>query len=500
MAERRRRRATATVAVLLLAAILVRPARALDPACAAVAANAPFVGVDELRAWHQLLAELGPRPTASAAHRRFLRWLRKRLRTVPGVDLRIDRYRIDPRQLERAATLETMASDGTRLVLPTAGAIPYARLTGSRGVDAPLVYVPAGQGIAPAVAGKIVVRELVTLGVPYAVLQGFASFWYDPLATLAPDALYERETLSHQTLDDLRAAAEAGAAGLVMIHEFPRSQVAGQYQPYRGEVWPIPGVFLGVDEGRTLLDLARRGAARAVLAVRGTQRRAPTWNLIGTLPGSGPEKIVVASHTDGMNPIWDNGPLAMLALARHFASVPLRCRPRSLEFAFTSAHLYLSQHGAKRYAESLVPACETVSLAVVLEHLGANEFLAVPRADGPGRLLVPSMLPELTFVFTTPTVPLLAAAAARIAGHDLQRTAVVPFTAGIANGEGKSYDARGFPTLAIIAAPWTLRNPAFGMETVNVEAMRTMTLAVRDVILDLQDQPRALTSGGRSCQ
>jgi len=82
-----------------------------------------------------------------------------------------------------------------------------------------------------------------------------------------------------------------------------------------------------------------------------------------------------------------------------------------------------------------------VSLAVVLEHLGASEFLAAPRSDGPGRLLVPSMLPELTFVFATPA-PLLATAAARIAGHDLQRRAVVPFAARIANGEGKAYDSR----------------------------------------------------------
>lgn len=471
-----------------------------DPTCAELAANVPFTGVDELRGWHQVMADLGPRPTGSTAHRRFMRWLRKRLRKVSGLELRIDRYRIDPIQLERSAMFDVVGGDGTRLTLPTAGPIPYAKLTGGRGVEAPLVHVPNGQAITSAHAGKLVVRDFATLGVPYAVFKGLASFWYDPRATLASNALYERETLSHQTLDDVRAAAAAGAAGLVMIHEFPRAQVEGQYQPYRGELWPIPGVFLGVDEGRTLLDVVQRGSARGVVAVRGTQRSARTWNLIATLPGNGRGKIVVGSHTDGMNPIWDNGPLAMLALARHFASLPSECRPRTLELAFTSAHLHLAQHGAKRYAESLRPTCDTVSLAVVLEHLGANEFLAVPRTDGPGRVLVPSMLPELTFVFATPSEPLLATAAARVAGYDLQRTAVVPFTAGIANGEGKAYDAVGLPTLAVIAAPWTLRNPAFGMETVDVDAMRTMTLAFRDMISDLQDVPRAATSGGRACQ
>lgn len=488
-------------AALLLVLSATSRAPALDAACADAVATAPFTGVDELRAWYQRMADVGPRPTASRAHRRWLRWLEKQLRRVPGVDVRVDRYPLVPRQLERSARLEVLDADGTRRTVPTAGPIPYARLTDRRGVDAALAYVPAESSITAAVAGKIVVRELRTTGIFYAALQQAATFWYDPGQTLAPDALYEREHLSRQTLVDIEAAVAAGAAGLVMVQDFPRHQVAGQYQPYRGRVWPIPGVFLGADEGRPLIEQAKRGASpRVRLTVRGTSRRAPTANLVATLPGEGPEKIVVASHTDGMNPLWDNGPLAMLALVRHFAAVPIACRPRTLELAFTTAHLYLSEHGAVRYAERLVPACDTVAAVVVLEHLGANEFVAVPRADGPGRILTPSGFPELTFLFATPTAALLDAATSAVTRHDLRRVAVVPFTAGIANGEGKAYETRGFPTLAAIAGPWTLRSPAFGMETVDVEAMRRMTLAFRDVVVELQGTARASISDGRPCR
>jgi len=496
------RRAAAASAVACLFALAPIPrALALDPACADAMAGVPFTGVDELRAWHQLMAHLGPRPSGSRAQQRWLRWLQRELARVPGMELRIDRYPLEPRQLERRATLDAIGADGTRRTIETAGPIPYADLTGHRGADAALVYVPAEERITAAAAGRIVIRELQPVGVPYELLEWFASHWYDPSRTLAPEALYEREHLSHQTLDDLEAAVAAGAAGLVMVQEFPREQIAGQYQPYRGRVWPIPGVFLGADEGRVLIDLAKGGGApRACLTVRGTRRRAPTWNLIATLPGAGPEKVVVASHTDGMNPLWDNGPLAMLALARHFAALPVACRPRSLEFAFTTAHLYLSAHGAARYAESLLPTCDAVSLVVVLEHLGANEFLAVPRPDGVGRVLRPSGFPELTFVFATPTGAILDAAATSVTEHELERVAVVPFTAGIANGEGKAYESRGFPTVAAIAAPWTLRTPAFGMETVDIAAMRRMTLAFRDVIVRLQELSRAETSGGRACR
>jgi hypothetical protein len=173
----------------------------------------------------------------------------------------------------------------------------------------------------------------------------------------------------------------------------------------------------------------------------------------------------------------------MLAIAKHFASLPASCRPSSMELAFTTAHLYLSEQGAERYAEQLLPQRETVPLVVVLEHLGATEFAAVPRADGPGRIMTPTGDPELTFVFTEAPAPLLDALEAAIASHDLKRTAVVPFTAGIANGEGRSYDRQGLPTIAAIASPWPLRFPAFGMETVDVAAMRRMTLAFRDVVL-----------------
>ena len=62
------------------------------------------------------------------------------------------------------------------------------------------------------------------------------------------------------------------------------------------------------------------------------------------------ERIVFASHTDGMNAVWDNGPTAILALAQYFASLPLECRSRTIEFAFTTAHLYISRIGSMKYA------------------------------------------------------------------------------------------------------------------------------------------------------
>ena len=110
---------------------------------------------------------------------------------------------------------------------------------------------------------------------------------------------------------------------------------------------------------------------------------APTRNVIATLPGRSPQRIVIASHTDGMNAVWDNGPTAIIALARWFSALPLRCRPRTLEFGFTTGHLYQSDVGAHRYALELDRGYDegTVALAVALEHLGAREYLPFPETE-----------------------------------------------------------------------------------------------------------------------
>ena len=49
---------------------------------------------------------------------------------------------------------------------------------------------------------------------------------------------------------------------------------------------------------------------------------------------------MIESHTDGMNAVWDNGPVAMISMARYLARLPLDCRRRTIQFAFVTGHLY----------------------------------------------------------------------------------------------------------------------------------------------------------------
>jgi hypothetical protein len=488
-------RATAALFLLLLGA----PALAASPECEAAAATTPFPDRATIEAWSRVMARFGPRPTASEAHRRFINWLRRRLREVPGVDVRLDRFSIR-RQKERSALL-TLHDGGARRSVATAGPIPYSRLTGRDGVSAPLVYLPPSQAIADVdVRGQIVLRDHVATGFPYAAIRLVADYLHDPAMTLPRNALYERDYLGYQSIvTDLRDAGAGGAAGLIIVHEFARDQVRGHYEPYEGVFWNLPALYLGVDEGEAVKALLARGAVSATITLSGGLRNAKTHNVLATLPGPGRERVVIASHTDGINAVWDNGPIAMLALAHHLARLPVACRSRTIQFGFSTAHLYLSQHGAARFADQLKAECDTVALAVALEHLGAREHVAVARDGAPGRTLVTSGFPEFLGLFVTPTPALIAAGIGAVTDHDLQRTGVLRFSPDVVSGEGGTYHGRGIPTVALIAGPWSLYNPAFGLEAVDLDLFRRQTIAVRDLLLDLDELPRDVIAGGAPC-
>jgi hypothetical protein len=473
---------------VLLAVVVLLPLVAMDtrgaPAgraaeeCPGVVARSSFASARALRSGTKVMADLGPRPTASPAHERFIGWVERRLAAIDGLEVTALPDTIE-RQVE---TSDSLVVDGAPV--PTAGPVPYA-LPAPAGVTAPMVYVEPGTAVADVedrVKGKIVVRDAVPGTIPMALFNAVAYYVHDPGLSFDWTGSYERDWIGAAgRIADLEQAGEAGAAGLVFLHDLPRSQVAGQYAPYPGVQWKLPAVYLGVDEAAPLrsalvqadLPKPRRRRPMATLALAATEERAPTRTVIATLPGQSDERIVIQSYTDGMNAVWDNGPISILAMARWFAGLPIECRPRTLQFVFTTAHLHLSHAGADKYAEILDEEYPdgTVALVVALEHLGAEEFVAVPRAGGPrpGRRLSASGQSELFATFTIESPVLAASLIDQIVRHDLRRTFVLRGADAPAvafpphrsyGGEGGPYREHLVPTVAAITGPWTLFDPA----------------------------------------
>jgi hypothetical protein len=469
-----------------------------------------FAGEEGLLDLNRAMQAFGERPTASPNHERYVDWLERRLRRIPGMEIEEIPYTVD-RWLQRGASLAAGPSAGELSAVPVANAVPYSQPAGASGE---LVHVPHGESLADHdVRGKLVVRDVVPGKVPNAVFVALSWFTWDPDASMGVTGDYERDYLSYmERVEDLRAAAEGGAAGVVFAHGFPREQVRGQYAPYEGERWKVPAVYVGVDEGERLKRLAAQGGSGRI-GVSASQGPAETRTLVATLPGMSDERIVVNSHTDGMNAIWDNGPMGMLPLASHFAALPRECRPRTVQLVFSTAHLYQQlvpgkrEGGAEDYATRLDHDYDqgSVALVIAMEHMGAREYAAVEREDGPGRELLATGQSEPTGIFVGESPVLVEEVSRKLVEHDLRRSIVlrgadlpgarIPPHHSF-GGEGTPYHKHLIPTVGLVTGPWSLYNPAFGMEAIDGALLRRQAIVFTDLVHAVGSIPREALAGG----
>src|SRR3954447_6567321 len=463
------------------------------------------------------LGPLGARPTGSPQQAAYIDWIRRQVRAIPGVKLTEQDFTID-RWSAQATTLR-LRVDGRPSVLDVADAIPYTQDTGAQGVAGPAALIPDDQAITSANArGRIVVRPAPAGSVPmYDFLLPVVSWeTYDPGHTFDPTGNFYGDFINYNArVADLRAAAAAGAKGILFVKELPRRQLVGHYEPYEGSDWKVPGMFLGADEGKTITDAIAAGRDTSIRIVeRASFKRVETPSLEAVLPGSDPQRLVVDSHTDGTNAVEDNGPVAMVAMLRYFASLPLECRPRTLQFAFSTAHFYQrvasadERHGgAGQLAKQLDADYDkgTVSAVVVLEHLGSKDYQPAPRADGgPGKELKPTGLPAIDFLAITPSPSLVAASDSVVRSYGLERSILLqgsdaPGTTAPSHcnfgGEGTPYNVHLLPTIGIISAPQFLYDPAVELEGIDFGLMHREVLAFTELINRMQPMSQTEVEG-----
>ena len=471
--------------------------------CPTAPAPGSLPNAAQLKQMNSFVAKLGVRPTGSRAHARYIAWIRKQLKTIPGIQTSDLSFPINRWSASRT-TLQLKAGGKTRRLL-VAGAIPYSKATGRKGTTAPLAVVPAGTKIDTANAsGKIVVREAPAGSVQQALFLLPVVSWetYDPDHTINPADNFKGDFIAYlERIADLKDAAAAGAKGILFVKPLPRRQIKGHYEPYEGLPWGVPGVFLGADQGKRITDAIDAGKhPKARITIRAGLKHMKTPTVLATLPGASPQRIVIDSHTDGTNAAEDNGPVAMVAMARYFAKLPVACRPRTLEFAFSTAHFYqrvagpdTRDGGAEQLAQQLDRDYDkgTVSSVVVLEHLGAIEYNEVDRKTGPGVRLAPTGLRAIQFVGVTPSPPLVDTVSNVVQSYDMQRTIMLQGSDAPGNtvpmhcsfgGEGTPYEKHLLPTVGVIAAPQSLYDPAFGLEGIDFDVMHSEVLGFTELL------------------
>ena len=518
----RRKGSTITLAAAAAIAFLLGSAPAASAAarCPEVVDGASFASAAQLRELVTMENSFGERYLGSPSHKRTINWIEDEIRSIDD-DFKIRSgpfkiWRWLPRteakgrpglDLGRAGGLKVTSPDGSVTRLPDAGAVRFSAPTGKAGRSGELVYLPRDEEItAENAAGKVVIRDYPIGSIPYVGLQVIGEYITPDLA--AETGNFERpfigERDQHQELLD---ASAAGAAGVIYAFDLPREQIVGYGDPHTGSIFKVPAVYAAGDAAAKLKALAVQGGSSANLSVRAEVKRGRTRNLIATLPGRSREKVAMFTNTDGQSWVQEDGVAGLLAFARYYADLPLRCRPRTLEIDFASAHDAVVVDGAATYAERLDAEYDRgrVAYAFAVEHLGTRELLPQPDPDGTGQRLEFSGRGE-PFLFAAGDSEVLRETAVNVTkARNLDRTAVLQGLALPApnrvppicsmGGLGTFTQGHLVPTLAMISGPWSLYAPSFRRSAIDFKRMRSQLLAVGDTVLALDEVPREEIAG-----
>jgi hypothetical protein len=164
------------------------------------------------------------------------------------------------------------------------------------------------------------------------------------------------------------------------------------------------------------------------------------------LPGRSKETIIFNTHTDGQGFVEENGPVAFVQLARHFASLPPHRRlRRTLVFANWPGHMSNDLPQAQGWIDVHKDLVDRAAAALTVEHLGCSEW-----ADSPDRGYHSTGRPELFAVWTSQG-KMFETVRDAVVRHDLPRTALMRPPAQF--GVGGPFHQAGVPQIGAIAGP-----------------------------------------------
>jgi hypothetical protein len=157
--------------------------------------------------------------------------------------------------------------------------------------------------------------------------------------------------------------------------------------------------------------------------------------------------MIVNTHTDGPNAVEENGGLAVLALANHFAALPQSARRRTLVFSCATGHFAAAVSSTPAWIGNHQDLVQRAAAALAVEHFGCLDW-----RDDPVLGYRPTGLVEPGIAFHSDT-PIVAYAAQSIADHNIDRTALLRPVAVSFLGEGAALHESGVPTVGFVPAP-----------------------------------------------
>lgn len=455
---------------------------AIPPALVGGLNTRVLTSAGQLWDWQNMMVALGPRFTGSPAHKKYIDFLeaqcrRAGLRTFRDPPQRFPRWDADYRKC-RISILE---EGGSETPLEVMSYFPGSGNTSRRrggALVAPVVDV--GQGLphefAPGVATgslKGSIAFLTEPPLPTTEAVAYPHYYNnDPDRTMTPATPWKRWSLSILTPQSLATPAlarQAGCAGMIVALEATRTCAYGQYISFLGfqvdgdQAHGAPGMPILYVDYRTgqylrsrLSALGPTTRARMVLHSK-TYPNTGTDELVAVLPGaegsatdpSKGENIVIASHTDGTSASEENGPLAMLAMAKYYARIPRSQRRRMLIFCFATGHFTGYTEDTAYFIDHHPEIVANTAATLTVEHLGQRSFTDDPA----GNRYVDDRLPEIGISYVSQD-PLLIQTV--IANYQVENLIRAPVLNGPGFGVSIPFFGEVLPSYAFITGPNTL--------------------------------------------
>jgi hypothetical protein len=327
--------------------------------------------------WNTFKAQGGPTYAGSAGWKRYTDFLVSKAQELGAVDfdyveIPYDHYIVDDwpdrrtHHHDSGVAVEKLITDGT----PVRVVASYGMTSGftpPEGVTAQMLYYdPARPPAAAEIAGKILVcRTAPYPDPPYSnsFLDSFTPTDYEwrspgqwpPLFTPPPVSVtssYHCRWVWSQLNRFAATAIRGQAAGIVVVYDLSPGAAFGLAQ--RSVYTPdgkaglgatyvnCPTLTLDRVAGAKVLDDAKAGK-RATLTLTARFQRDTGKAIIAYLPGVNygtprDEQVLLATHTDAMSLIEENGGLGTLGILSYFRHVPRASRPRTLVFYFDCRH------------------------------------------------------------------------------------------------------------------------------------------------------------------
>jgi len=391
--------------------------------------------------WNLFKSQGGPTYAGSTGWKRFTDFLISKMPEFGAVDLDYveipyDHYIVDdwPDRSTHlhgsGVAVEKLVTDGT----PVPVVASYGMTSGftpREGITAPLVhYDPVRPPSAADIAGKILVFQTAPQpDPPYSnsFLDNYTLTDYEwrspgkwhPLFTPPPTSVtssYHCRWVWSQLNGCSAIAIKGRAAGIVVVYDLSPGAAFGLAQ--RSVYTPdgraglgatyvnCPTLTLDRVNGAKVLADAKAGKT-ATLTLTARFQRDTGRAIMAYLPGRNygtpqDEQVLIATHTDAMSLIEENGGLGLLGIMSYFSHVPRSARPRTLAFYFDCRHFMPG--GEASWPEfdyyTIHPErLKSIVATIGVEHMGGRQ--TVETGPGGNQYAYSSELPENGGVITS---------------------------------------------------------------------------------------------------